>query len=101
MPKCVVCNEMLPPEFMKEIPNAKPQRCLFCERGINSISYFSKSEGTKKTTTKAETIREYKEFLQEVSEISNVKDIIEAVRNRSTEEHIVHTKNAIDALNKE
>lgn len=83
MPKCVVCQSLLPPEFLEPTDDGLAKKCLFCIRGTDSIEYFSESKNSMQTTTKTETIKEYDEFLKETSDIPNVKNIIEAIKNRN------------------
>jgi len=100
MPKCVVCNVILPPEFLDPTEDKKAKKCIFCTRGIDSISYFSKSRREQMITTKAEIIKEYDIFLEEISKIPNVEDIIDAIKNREVNDHIMHTKSAVKSIKK-
>jgi hypothetical protein len=82
MPKCIVCNSILPPEFLDDTPDGLAKKCLFCTKGSDSIEYFSESEQRTLKTTKAETVKEYQELLKELSEIPNVKDILDVIKER-------------------
>ena len=82
MPRCVVCQAVLPPDFLDKTEDGLAQKCIFCRKGTDTIEYFSETERTMTKTTKAETVKEYTEFLKEVSEMSNVKDILDAIKEK-------------------
>jgi hypothetical protein len=82
MSQCVVCKSLLPPNFLTLTEDGAAHKCLFCIRGTDTIEYFSESEGRTMKTTKAETIKEYSEFLKELSETPNIKDILDAIKER-------------------
>jgi hypothetical protein len=84
MPVCVVCKSVLPPDYLVLTEDALAKKCIFCTRGTDTIEYFSESEGTQKKTTKSEAIREYVEFLKEVSSIPNVADILDAIKDKKS-----------------
>jgi hypothetical protein len=89
MPKCIVCSSSLPPDFLTLTDDGLAQKCLFCIKGTDSIEYFSESEGRTMTVTKNETIKEYVEFLRELSDIPNVKDVIDAIKERGEKNFII------------
>jgi hypothetical protein len=88
MPKCVVCQSILPPDFLVETEDGLAQKCIFCVRGKDTIEYFSESEQKAMKTTKTETAKEYLEYLKEISDLPNVKDILDAIKERG-ETHIL------------
>lgn len=84
MPKCVVCQTVLPPEFLTPTEDELAKKCLFCIRGMDTIEYFSETENKQMKATKTETSREYKEFLNELSDIPNVKDILDIIKEKKS-----------------
>jgi len=82
MPKCVVCQSLLPPDFLEETDDGLAAKCLFCTKGADTIEYFSESEKTTKKVTKSEIAQEYQEFLKEVSEMPSIKAITDAIKDR-------------------
>jgi hypothetical protein len=82
MPKCVVCQSLLPPDFLEKTEDNLAAKCLFCNNGNDTIEYFSESEKTTKKVTKSEIVQEYQEFLKEVSEMPSIKAITDAIKER-------------------
>ena len=85
MPKCVKCNEFLPPNYTEVIVNSQPdqkgdypQQCIFCKSGLDEVELEVERDSGKftKKFTKNECLAEYKEFLKKVKDSKNVKDII-------------------------
>jgi hypothetical protein len=76
MPKCANCSEFLSPELCRETEDGLAKICVFCSRGIDSIKYFSGTEGTEKTYSKKEAVEDYKRYINELAEKPNVKKIV-------------------------
>ncbi len=82
MPKCIVCDALLPPEFLEVTPDGKARKCVFCTRNTETIRYFSQKENKEIETTKPETIKEYIEFLKELSRVPTVGGIVDVLKSK-------------------
>jgi len=82
MPRCIVCKAALPPDFLQRTSDGLADKCVFCERGNDFITYFSKSENRQMIINKKEIINEYQELLNEISNTSNIKDILDILESR-------------------
>lgn len=75
MGKCVKCEKMLHPMFMRQLmthpndPNA--QQCIFCEQRKSEIL---KDDGTK--YTKEAAIKDYEKLLKILSEKANIAELL-------------------------
>ena len=83
MPKCIVCKSMLPPNFLITTDDGLAKKCIFCDRGVDSVEYFSSAENKPTTTTKQQTIKEYAEFLKELNDMDSISNIMDAVKEKS------------------
>lgn len=70
MPRCQQCRENLPPDLCEETVGA--HICIFCKKGVNYI-YYNGSELTKEYA-----IRDYANFLYELSKNPNIERIIKS-----------------------
>jgi len=84
MPKCVVCMALLPPDFLELTEDGLAKKCVFCTRGMDTIEYYSDIEQKQLKTTKADIIKEYVMFLNEISDIPNVADILDAIKEKGS-----------------
>ncbi len=84
MAKCAVCRVLLPPDFLTATADGLAKKCIFCERGSNTIEDFSSSERKQVTITKENTAKEYQIFLKEVSSMPSVSDIIDALKEKES-----------------
>jgi len=84
MPKCVVCKAMLPPDFLFLTEDGLARKCIFCERSVDTIEYYSELEKKQLKTTKTDTIKEYDLFLKEISDMPNVTDILDAIKEKKS-----------------
>jgi len=82
MPKCIVCDALLPPDFLSPTDDGLAKKCLFCIRGTDILEYYSEAEDQQKKTTKAEIINEYVILLKEISDMPNVTDILDALKEK-------------------
>jgi hypothetical protein len=82
MGKCVNCSSLLPPEFLEPTEDKLAKKCIFCTKGSDTIEYFSETENKQVKTTKAEIIREYIEFLNEISSMPHVSDILDIIKEK-------------------
>ena len=86
MPKCVKCSEFFPPNYTEIVEDSQPdplnnnqypQHCIFCKLGIDKVEReTSPNSGQYVFYSKAECIRDYKDFLGKVNESKNVQDIL-------------------------
>ena len=75
MPKCQKCYEVFPPQFCVPIETAQNpeiQQCVFCDREVNEIQLKG---GTGKYTKK-QCVKEYKVFLRQLKEKSNIAKLL-------------------------
>lgn len=76
MPKCIICGDLLPPQFMVELDfkvalDEPPKQCMFCKGGITEIN-MTTATGKKEKFTKTEAKREYMIFLNMLKEKADV-----------------------------
>jgi len=79
MPKCVKCNEFLPPQYTDYIKNAVPdfegnipQECVFCKLMVSEVERETEDGSGKYVPyTKADCIKDYKAF------VAKYKDMVE------------------------
>lgn len=83
MPKCVKCNEFLPPNYVEVIPNSQPladgeypKECVFCQKMVSEVERETEhGSGKYVAYTKAQCIRDYKNFIDKLSRSRNLDDI--------------------------
>jgi hypothetical protein len=75
MPKCVKCNEFLPPNYVDVIPNSEPMAdgeypkvCVFCQKMISEVERETEQGSGKFVAyTKAQCVKDYKAFIDKLS----------------------------------
>ena len=73
MPKCAVCYDLFPPQFMIDI-NEENKKCIFCEKDVKSVEIGD----TYKKYTKEDCKRDYLALLNELkSRVSGKEEIKE------------------------
>ena len=75
MPRCMNCKKLVAPSFFDVDPDQKPEVCIFCHRGKDTIVYEDEQKYTKDMAAK-----EYEIFLKMISEKQNIKEIIDLTR---------------------
>jgi hypothetical protein len=74
MPKCVKCNEFLPPNYVEVIPNSQPMAdgeypkvCVFCQKMISEVERETEQGSGKFVAyTKAQCVKDYKAFIDKL-----------------------------------
>jgi len=83
MPKCVKCNEFLPPNYVEVIPNSQPladgeypKICVFCQKMISEVERETEQGSGKYVAyTKEQCVRDYKAFIDKLKKSKNLDDI--------------------------
>lgn len=73
MSLCSKCRKFYPPNFVEKKNDS--DLCIWCNRETEYISYIDES-GKKRKVTKEDIAKEYKQFLAELKDRKNVKDIL-------------------------
>jgi hypothetical protein len=73
MPKCVVCSNLLPPQYMIEMPNVEtteeiPLKCIFCHTGKPEVTVVEDATHREEKYTKQQCIEDYKTMLKMMKE---------------------------------
>ena len=89
MPKCVKCQQIFPPNYTEDIENSSrdsngdfPQHCIFCKLGIVEVERETENNSGQYTKyTKQECLKDYREFLKNLKDNRNIKDVLEKVNS--------------------
>ena len=75
MAQCTVCKQFLPPGFVKRTEDNKEFKCLYCIKDTLDLDYVDEN-GQKQKANKFEIVKEYFEYLNELKENKNIKNLI-------------------------
>ncbi len=79
MPKCVVCDEFLPPFLCEKTSDDLAHKCLFCKIEKKEIKY--EKDGKLEKLTKAYAVNEYKRYITElVNNNKTIKEIVKGIK---------------------
>lgn len=76
MPKCNVCNNFYPPQYVYNIDGEKDaKKCIFCKIGKDYVTLL-KDDGREVKYTKKECIKDYGMFLKKLKETPGIAEKI-------------------------
>lgn len=89
MPKCVKCNEFMPPNYVEVIPNSQPmadgdypKECVFCQKMISEVERETEQGSGKYVAyTKEQCVRDYKAFIDKLRKSRNLQDVVNKTNN--------------------
>ena len=85
MPKCIKCNEYLPPNYVEVIPDSQPmmdgeypKECIFCKLIVSEVERETENGSGKYVTyTKKQCVEDYKAFIDKLSKSRNLQDVVD------------------------
>lgn len=80
MPKCVTCDKIFPPQFVKHIEK-EAHKCIFCDLNLKEVEVpngqdLMGKELPNKLYKKEQVVKDYEIFLKQLKEKTNIAKLL-------------------------